>query len=146
MSGHELVTTFALSTLMALLCVIIHGIGLFSLNRALRTEANEERMRRITALSLRGGVFTLGIVVALFALHGIEIWVFALFYLVSGAAANLHDALFFSTISYSTVGYSDHMIAEDWRLVGAFESILGLLLIGWSTSFLFRMLGRIDAH
>ena len=136
MSGQELVTTFALSTLMALLCVIIHGIGLFSLNRALRTEANEERMRRITALSLRGGLFTLGI----------EIWVFALFYLVSGAAANLHDALFFSTISYSTVGYSDHMIAQDWRLVGAFESILGLLLIGWSTSFLFRMLGRIDAH
>ena len=36
--------------------------------------------------------------------------------------------------------------ATAWRLVGAFESILGVILLGWSTSFFFRMLGRIDAH
>jgi len=44
------------------------------------------------------------------------------------------------------VGYSDIHITNQWRLIGAFESILGMLLLGWSTSFFFRMLGRIDAH
>ena len=143
---YHLFTVFATSTAMLVLCVVIHGLGLFSLNRALRTEANEERIRRMTALSFRGAVFTLGIVVALFAIHGIEIWAYAFLYLAVGAAPNLHDALYFSTISYTTVGYNDDFIAEPWRLIGAFESIVGLILIGWSTAFFFLMLGRIEPH
>lgn len=83
---------------------------------------------------------------AILALHGLEIWLFALAYLGIGAAAGLEEAVYFSTISYSTVGYSDVHIQPDWRLLGAFESILGMVLIGWSTAFFFRMLGRIEAH
>jgi len=90
--------------------------------------------------------FTLGIVVSILALHGVEIWLFSFAYLGLGAISGLEDALYFSTISYSTVGYSDIHIAHQWRLLGAFESILGMVLIGWSTAFFFRMLGRMEAH
>ena len=143
---YHLFTIFVTSTAMLVLCVTIHGFGLFGLNRAMRTEANEERIRRTTALSFRGAIFTLGVVLALFAIHGIEMWAYALLFLGVGAAPNLHDALYFSVISYTTVGYNDDFIAETWRLIGAFESILGMVLIGWSTAFFFRMLGRIEAH
>lgn len=141
-----LFNNFAVSTAMLVLCVVIHGFGLFSLTRAMRTEANVERLTRMTALSLRGTLFTLFIVLSLFVIHGIEIWAYALVYLGLGALPNLYDALYFSTISYTTVGYDDDLIAGQWRLVGAFESILGMILLGWSTAFFFRMLGRIDAH
>lgn len=137
---------FAAGTVLLILCVMVHGLGLFSLNRALRTEAAVERIKRIAPLSPRGALFTLGIVLAMLALHGIEIWFYALFYLLSGAVPSLEEALYFSTISYSTVGYNDTHILRSWRLVGAFESILGVFLLGWSTAFFFRMLGRIDAH
>ena len=137
---------FVVSTLMLVLCVVIHGLGLAGLNRALRTEANIERMQRINPLSPQGLAFTLLIVLALIALHGVEIWAFALLYLGVGAIPTLEDALYFSTISYSTVGYNDTHILPEWRLLGAFESILGMILLGWSTAFFFRMLGRIDAH
>ena len=79
-------------------------------------------------------------------LHGLEIWAFTLVYLATGAITGLEEALYFSTISYSTVGYNDTHIAEQWRLLGAFESILGMVLLGWSTAFFFRMLGRMEAH
>ena len=141
-----LLAQFAVSTVMAVLCVVIHGVGLFSLARALRTEAAIERLKRIAPLSPRGVAFTLGIVVAILALHGIEIWLFTFVYLGTGAIAGLEDALYFSTISYSTVGYNDTHIDPAWRLLGAFQSILGMVLIGWSTAFFFRMLGRIEAH
>lgn len=131
---------------MAVLCVVIHGTGLFSLARALRSEAAVEPMERLAPLSPRGVAFTLAIVMAILALHGLEIWAFALAYLGIGATAGLEDALYFSTISYSTVGYNDTHIAPEWRLLGAFESILGMVLIGWSTAFFFRILGRIEAH
>lgn len=142
----SLLTQFAVSTVMAVLCVVIHGVGLFSLARALRTEAAVERLKRIAPLSPRGVAFTLSIVVAILALHGVEIWLFAFVYLGTGAIAGLENALYFSTISYSTVGYNDTHVDPAWRLLGAFQSILGMVLIGWSTAFFFRMLGRIEAH
>ena len=144
--SHTLFVQFALSTGMLIVCVVLHGFGLASLNKALRGEVAVERLKHIDALSPRGALFTLAIVLAIFVLHGIEIWAFAVLYLGLGAIPGFEDALYFSTISYSTVGYNDTHIEPAWRLLGAFESILGMILIGWSTAFFFRMLGRIDAH
>ena len=143
---QKLLLQFAVSSVMVVLCVAIHGLGLFGLNRALRTEASIERLQRIEPLSPRGTAFTLAVVIAMLALHGVEIWLFAFAYLVLGAIPQLEPALYFSTISYSTVGYNDLHVAPDWRLLGAFESVLGIFLLGWSTAFFFRMTGRIDPH
>ena len=137
---------FAVASAMLIGCVLFHGVGLASLNKAMRSEASIERLRHIEPLSPRGALFTLLIVLALIVLHGLEIWGFALLYLALDAVSSLEESLYFSTISYSTVGYSDTHIVRDWRLLGAFESILGMILLGWSTAFFFRMLGRIDAH
>ncbi len=137
---------FAISTIMVVICVVIHGMGLFSLSRAMRSETALERLKHIDPLSPRGAGFTLSMVLALIALHGVEIWIFAAIYFAVGAVPGFEDALYFSTISYSTVGFNDTHISADWRLLGAFESILGVILLGWSTAFFFRMLGRIDPH
>ena len=146
MTAYPLLSQFMVATVLLVLCVAIHGIGLFSLSRLLRTEASIERLQNVDALSPRGAMFTLTIVLAIIALHGTEIWAFAITYLGIGAIDTLEESLYFSTISYSTVGYNDTHILPGWRLLGAFESILGMILLGWSTSFFFRMLGRIDAH
>ncbi|HZF45666.1 MAG TPA: potassium channel family protein [Sphingomonadaceae bacterium] len=137
---------FAVSAVLVVVCVTVHGLGLAGLSRMLRSEAANERLKAINPLSLRGSLFTLGIVVAMVALHGLEIWLFALVYLLTHAVHGFEEALYFSTISYSTVGYSDTHILPEWRLVGAFESILGVILLGWSTAFFLRMISRIDPH
>lgn len=142
----SLSTQFFVSTAMLVACVIFHGFGLAGLSRAMQSEASIERLRNIEPLSPRGAIFTLTIVLTLIVLHGMEIWSFAALYMGVGAVHTLEEALYFSTISYSTVGYNDAHIATDWRLLGAFESILGMILLGWSTAFFFRMLGRIDAQ
>jgi len=54
--------------------------------------------------------------------------------------------LYFSSITYGTIGYSDSAIALEWRLVAAFEGIAGIILLGWSTAFFVRLLGRIGPH
>lgn len=144
--NHSLLAQFLVSAVMVVVCVMVHGIGLFSLSSLMRTETAIERLQRINPLSPRGAGFTLTVVLAIIGLHGLEIWAFALTYMGVGAVKGFEDALYFSTISYSTVGYNDTHISPDWRLLGAFESILGMILLGWSTSFFFRMLGRIDAH
>jgi uncharacterized protein YhhL (DUF1145 family) len=134
------------SILMALLCVMIHGVGLFSLGGALRSEATAERLQNVDPLSPRGAAFTLLIVLAMFLLHGLEIFAFAMVFWQIGAVTGFEDAVYYSTISYSTVGYHDTHMSTDWRMLGAIESVLGIFLLGWSTAFFFLMLGRIRAH
>ena len=135
---------FGVSSIMVIVCVFVHGAGLFSINHAMRSETTRERLQAVDPLSMRGAVFTLSVVIALVALHGIEIWLYAFVYLIVGATGNLEESLYFSTISYSTVGYSDAHVDSAWRILGAFESILGVILLGWSTAFFIRTLSRLD--
>jgi hypothetical protein len=144
--AERLLPQFALATIMVVVCVVIHGLGLFGITAAVRHERTAERLQRMSPLSRHGALFTLVTVFAIITLHGIEIWLFALLYLAIGAASQFEAALYLSTISYSTVGYSDAEVSNQWRLLAAFESILGIILLGWSTAFFFRTLGRMDAH
>ncbi|MCT2558509.1 potassium channel family protein [Tsuneonella sp. YG55] len=129
---------------MIALCVVIHGLGLFTLQRVMRSEAAEERFRHLEPLSFRGAFFTLLVVFALIFIHFVEIWLFAFLYDFVGAQWSFQNALYFSTISYATIGYNDASIAHEWRMVGALEGVLGVILLGWSTAFFVRVLGRIE--
>ncbi len=142
----QMLVQFAVSSGLIILMVVIHALGLAALAQIVRSETREEHTRHLTPLSLRGVAFTVVIVFGLFALHGGEIWLFALFFLAVDALPNLESAVYFSSITYGTIGYSDAAIAPGWRLVAAFEGIAGIMLLGWSTAFFVRLLGRIGAH
>ena len=70
----------------------------------------------------------------LFALHTLEIGLFASFYLGVGAIGDLEQALYYSTPAYATLGHPDIPFPDQWRLVGAVEGLSGFLLLGWSTA------------
>jgi voltage-gated potassium channel len=55
-------------------------------------------------------------------------------------------ALYFSTTSYSTVGYGDLLLPSAWRLLGPIESITGVLMCGLSASVLFAIVTRLVRH
>ena len=129
---------------MIALCVIIHGIGLFTLRRLMHNRNTEERLERMQPLSLMGTMFTLVIVFALIFIHFVEIWLFAFLYDYLHALRNFEEALYFSTISYATIGYSDASIAHQWHQVAAMEGLLGVILLGWSTAFFIRVLERLE--
>ena len=135
----------AIGGAMIALCVLIHGFALFGLNRIMRSEAATEHLKRLEALSFRGTLFTLCVVLALVLVHFVEIWAFAFLYDFLGALPTFEQALYISTISYSTVGFDDAQIAEQWRMIAAAESILGVILLGWSTAFFVRLLGRLES-
>ena len=127
----------AVSTGMVLATATVHGFGLGLLTRATAGERREERAHHMVPLSPRAMGFTLLIVLGLFALHGVEIWLYAALYTA------LEAALYFSTISYAAIGYSDVVIADHWRLVGAIEGINGAILLGWSTAFFVSQVTRL---
>jgi hypothetical protein len=129
---------------MLVLCVLVHGIGLFTLSRVLGSDI-EKRFENVQPLSFRGTGFTLIVVASIILIHFIEVWLFAFLYDYLRALPTFQDALYFSTISYSTIGYNDASIAEDWRMIAALEGMLGVILLGWSTAFLVRVLGKLES-
>jgi hypothetical protein len=145
---HVISATFneqlAVGAVMIALCVIIHGVGLFTLRRLMHSERTQERLDRMEPLSVHGALFTLFVVFALIFVHFVEIWLFALLYDLVGALHTFEQALYISTISYATIGFSDVTIAHEWRQVAAMEGLLGIILLGWSTAFFVRVLNRLE--
>jgi len=135
--GREL----AISTLMVLATVLIHGGGLHGL-RWLYDAVSRHRPPGLRRLPHKGLLVIIA-VLGLFALHGVEIWLYGLVYLGLGAVESLREAVYFSTITYGAIGYSDAAMDPNWKLVGAIEGINGLLLIGWSTTFLVTTMMRL---
>ena len=133
----------AIATGMVLATVAIHGAGLLALTRLLRLERREEEAESISPLSPKGIAFTFAVVMGLFVIHGVEIWLYAALYLFAGALPDLHTAVYFSTITYGTIGYDDEGIVRAWQLVAAIEGINGVLLLGWSTAFFVALMARM---
>lgn len=138
-----MITELAVATIMVMMTVAIHAVGLHGLSRLLRLEEREEAREHVHPLSPRGIGATMIVILGLFALHGIEIWLYAFLYLGLGSIEGLREAVYFSTITYGAIGYSDAAMAERWRLVSAIEGINGIILIGWSTAFFVTLLGRM---
>lgn len=140
---YNMAGQLALATFMVLLTVMVHGVGLVVLTRVLRLEQHEERAAHYSPLSTRGIAFTFALVIGLFAIHGLEIWLYAALYLFGGAQPDLHQAVYFSTITYGTIGYDDEGLPRAWQLVAAIEGINGVILLGWSTAFFVALVARL---
>ncbi|MDB5478047.1 MAG: Ion transport 2 protein [Alphaproteobacteria bacterium] len=80
--------------------------------------------------------------------HLLEAGVFAVLYWVRTELLHLDrfniteqldamDYFYFSAETYTTVGYGDMYLLGKARLLNSIEGLAGLILIGWSSSFMF---------
>jgi voltage-gated potassium channel Kch len=74
------------------------------------------------------------LVLMMFFASLIEASAWAITYVVIDAIPNLEKALYFSTVTFTTLGYGDITLNEDWRLLGAFEAANGSIMFGWTTA------------
>jgi hypothetical protein len=139
-----MVVELLVATGMVMVTVLLHAIGLLLLERLTQFEAMEEEKLFIKALSVPGVLMMMAVVLGLFALHGLEIWLYAILYLSLDAMSDLRTAVYFSTQTYAAIGYGDAAMQADWHLVAAIEGINGLLLIGWSTAFFVTVMKRLS--
>ncbi len=117
------------------LSVLIHTIGLIVIARATPVVAGRLGLRNHDVG--RTLVMT-ATVLGILAVLTVEVWTWAIAYLLLGSISNLMDALSLSTAMFSTAGYGTVIFNPDWRLLTSLEGIDGFLLIGWSTAYLVR--------
>ncbi|MEB3295972.1 MAG: potassium channel family protein [Cyanobacteriota bacterium] len=75
----------------------------------------------------------------------VEILLWALVYRGLGLFGGLEDSVYFSGITFTTVGYGDMTLPHCWRLLSVAEAVNGVLMAGWSTAQLVYSVQRIMA-
>jgi len=68
--------------------------------------------------------------------HLVEITLWATTYMVFEQFPNFETALYFSAVTFTTLGYGDVVLDEAWRLLSSFEAINGIILVGWTTAII----------
>ena len=122
--------------------VSIHATGMVELFRWLTRKQPEIEKKLGTVTNI---VLFIEIFAVILALHLAEICVWAGFYTLWGALKDFESALYFSIVTYSTIGYGDVTLPVGWRLLGAIEGVTGVLTFGWSTGLIFAVASRLMA-
>ena len=124
------------------LTVGIHTTGaaiwLRSLGRRLELNASAHKPPRLFR-----GILSTSIV--LLMLHVLEAFIWALLYLALPAQAglnNLHEAFYFSLVTFTTLGYGDLTLHSNWQLLAGIEGMVGILVFGLTTALLFAVIQK----
>ena len=148
-----MVVAMAVSVLLVSLTILTHY-------EALR--AISELLPRLTAMPPRSRII-FGIF-AVFTAHTVEVYLYTIGYWLlvtfdpigTGAmvghvdgrpSQEFADLIYFSTITFTTIGFGDMVPHGAVRLVSGVQGLNGLLLIGWSASFTYLCMERLwPAH
>ncbi len=95
----------------------------------------------------------IGVFGALFG-HIVEVWLFAFGYylkihsgyfgtLLGDFDNSLMDCAYFSFTSYTTIGFGDVKPTGDIRFLAGLEALTGLVLIAWTSSFMFLEMQKL---
>lgn len=70
-----------------------------------------------------------------------SIWAFG--YLHLGAFNTFEESIYFSLVSFTTLGFGDITLNEHFRLLSVIEAANGIILFGWSTAIVVACVQRI---
>jgi hypothetical protein len=128
--------------LMIGLTVTIHAVGCARWLGFVGRQHAIRQPRRQTA-HLFVDLLTTGMVLLL--LHIFEAVLWAVLYRVLPSHVGLSsfgEAVYFSLVSFTTLGYGDVTLAPEWQMLGPMEAMAGITVIGLTTALLFAVVQR----
>lgn len=82
-------------------------------------------------------------VLIMFLASMLEAGLWAATYLSVGALTDPEEALYFSTVTYTTLGFGDVVMENRWRLLSSFEAANGIIMFGWTTALIVAVVQRV---
>ena len=128
-----------IGSVMMIVTTAIHATGMAITMRLL-----ERRMRHNIRRTRLNYLYLVGVSVWLMFLASLlEVAAWAETYLLLGAIEGAERSLYFSTVTFTTLGYGDVLLDERWRLLGSFEAANGIIMFGWTTAVVVAVVQRV---
>ena len=134
-----MITQLALGTLVIMINAIIQA-ELFSAF-AVRLEKVIIHLRRIFQ-RFTNTVTIVICVLFVMSVQTVNVWVWSLTFYFAGVFQALEPSLYFSLVTFSTLGFGDIILDEKWRLLSGLAAANGLLSFGWSTAYMVELVRR----
>ena len=121
-------------------CLVIHLSGILLMaewlleRREYFERANSRKQFALLIIGLFSGILLL---------HLTQTTLWAVFYYAQGLFSDFETSLYFSMVSFTTIGYGDVLLPRRWRLLGVIEGFSGVLLCGLSTAFIFSVVNAL---
>jgi len=103
----------------------------------------------VTQLQKRAVLILISTASFLIFIHLVQSGVWASLYLLLPGIdefETFEKAMYFSLVTFTTLGYGEITIGSDSRLLAGLEAINGIILIGWSTAFMFAIFLKVIDH
>jgi hypothetical protein len=129
----------ALAALMILLTTVIHAGGMLLAIRLLKP-----KLGRQTESSHAANVYLVGsIIVLMFLVAFLQVSIWALAYVLLGTLDNFYEAVYFSMVTFTTLGYGDIVPDGHWRLLASSQAANGIIMFGWTTAIVIATVQRV---
>ncbi len=129
-----------IGTALILLTTTVAGAGFLVMEKALdrvqgwlRTPPHQPKL----LVLLIGSVFwVLMIVTASVWIWAVALWLLPVF-------ITMEASVYFSIVAFTTLGFGDILLPQDWRLLAGLTAVNGLLMFGFLTAMLVEVLRRV---
>lgn len=122
------------------LCSMLHIVILIVTTRALKNLAGRLNAQHS---AVHWGSLIVCAFGAVVLAHTMQVWIWAAAYIAFGALSSISDAIYFSLVTYTTLGYGDVTVDVGHRVFAAMAAVTGLLNFGLSTAFLVGLFSRM---
>ena len=122
-----MIDTILTGLLLVLLCIAVHSSTTMLTYQMIFSERpTRSKLHRVIYVDL--------IVMVILAATILEGVLWAISYQLIDAFETFEQSLYFSLVTYTTLGYGDLVLQDDHRLMGAIEAANGVIMLGWSTA------------
>ncbi len=101
-----------------------------------------DRWENTNPILATAGPISVALIFIIFT-HTVQVWIWAVVWVLGDVLPDWNSALYFSLVTFTTLGYGDIVLGEQLRIFGAFASVTGLLAFGLSTAFLVALMTRV---
>lgn len=129
----------SLGSAVLLVCALVHILLIARMSQALseRDHFGADTSRRHQLLTVC--LMFLGTILS----HTIQIYICAFTLWMLGALPGYEEPIYFSLVTYTSLGYGDVVLDKEFRIFGAMISVTGLVMFGMTTAFLVGVFRRL---
>jgi len=134
-----ILTKILIATIMLVLTTAIHASGMMLAMKLSCRTADTGKIFRVCSRVLRLSL----IVICMFIVTLIEVAAWAGAYLAVDAIEALEKAIYFSMVTYTTLGYGDVLLDENWRVLASYQAANGIIMFGWTTAIIIYAIRQV---
>ena len=103
------------------------------------------RLRHLSQAMRTAAVMSVSLVFIVLA-HTLQVWLWAGVWILNDILPDWNTAIYFSLVTYTSVGYGDIVLDPPVRIFGTFATVTGMLGFGISAAVLVALLSRMFAE